>query len=374
MSLLPRLRVAQVAPLFESVPPAAYGGTELMVHLLTEELVRRGHQVTLFASGDSRTSAELRAGSPFALWSKDGRQLPGHRVLELTRAHHQRPYVDPGAFDIVHDHSGGPGIAAAVAAGSGRTLVTHHLKFQPELGALLRQFPGRHHAVSRFAAETFPADGQLEPVLHGVEVETFPFREDPDGYLLFLGRFAPEKGAGTAVQVARRSGRRLLLAGRINPSDRESFERDVEPYLDGTLVDYLGEADATQKRALLAGADLLIFPIAWDEPFGLVMIEALSCGTPVLATARASTPEVVDHGVTGMLAGPGDGSEADIEAMLGALPACAAISRQRCRQEALRRFTVARMVDDYERRYATLLGVAHGEVISGNLVGESGPS
>jgi glycosyltransferase involved in cell wall biosynthesis len=197
----------------------------------------------------------------------------------------------------------------------------------------------------------------MAPVLHGIDVASYPFGERAEGYLLFLGRFAPQKGASTAVQVARRTGRRLLLAGRIHDYDRPVFERDVEPFLDDRIR-YVGEAGGMRKRFLLAGADALIFPISWNEPFGLVMIEALSCGTPVLATRRASTPEVIDPGETGFLAGPGDGSEADVEALAAALPHLPLISRARCRQAAETHFTVGRMVDDYERRYAELLGMS----------------
>jgi glycosyltransferase involved in cell wall biosynthesis len=213
--------------------------------------------------------------------------------------------------------------------------------------------------VSAFSATTFPARGQLRPVLHGIDVRSYPFGARSEGYLLFLGRFARIKGAGTAVQLARRSGRRLLLAGRINPQDREAFEADVAPFLDDRIR-YVGEAGGLRKRFLLAGADALVFPITWNEPFGLVMIEALSCGTPVLATRRASTPEVIAPGETGFLAGPGDGGETDIEALMAALPHLPLISRQRCREVAEARFTVERMVDDYEDRFAETLGIVPG--------------
>ncbi len=350
------LRIAQVAPLFEAVPPAGYGGTELVVHLLTEELVRRGHDVTLFASGDSRTSAALVPGSPVALWSDRGRGLSVTETAELRAAHHGRPYGLGDRFDLIHDHSWVDGLEASLRAGAEHVLVTHHRRFDAHTGTLLAEFRGRHHAVSRAAAATFPPERQLPPVLHGVDVATYPFRDDAprrdEGYLLFLGRFHPVKGAGTAVQVAHRAGRRLLLAARLHEQDRAAFERDVVPYLDGERIRYVGEVDARQKRDLLVGADALLFPISWDEPFGLVMVEALSCGTPVLATRRASTPEVIDDGETGFLAGAGDGSEADVEALLQALPALRELSRRRCREVAEERFTVERMVDDYESRYA----------------------
>jgi glycosyltransferase involved in cell wall biosynthesis len=353
----PRLRIAQVAPLFEAVPPAAYGGTELIAHLVTEELVRRGHEVTLFASGDSFTHGRLVPGSEAALWSARGRRLSPSEGERLRREHHARPYERRDEFDLIHEHGGQDGLAAAVEAGAERVLVTHHRESDDATIRLLAGLRGRHNAVSASAAATFPPERQMAPVLHGIDVASYPFGERAEGYLLFLGRFAPQKGAGTAVQVARRTGRRLLLAGRIHDHDRPTFERDVEPFLDDRIR-YVGEAGGMRKRFLLAGADALIFPISWNEPFGLVMIEALSCGTPVLATRRASTPEVIDPGETGFLAGPGDGSEADVEALAAALPHLPLISRARCRQAAETHFTVGRMVDDYERRYAELLGMS----------------
>ncbi len=370
------LRIAQVAPLFEAVPPSAYGGTELIVHLVTEELVRRGHDVTLFASGDSFTRGRLRAGSPAALWSERGRAIAEEEAEALRRDHHAAPYANPGDFDLVHEHGGTDGLSAAVDASGERVLFTHHRELTDELARLLERYRGRHHAVSAASAATFPAPGQVEPVLHGIDVSSYPYGERSEGYLLFLGRFAPIKGAGTAVQVARRSGRRLLLAGRIHPQDRAAFESDVAPFLD-ERIRYVGEAGGVRKRFLLAGADALIFPITWNEPFGLVMIEALSCGTPVIATARASTPEVIDPGETGFLAGPGDGSEADVEALLGALPHLPLISRRRCREVAEHRFTVERMVDDYEARFAEILGLplrpaSEGSVVDRDLVREAG--
>jgi glycosyltransferase involved in cell wall biosynthesis len=374
-----RLRIAQVAPLFEPVPPPGYGGTELIVHLLTEGLVRRGHDVTLFASGDSQTSSRLVPGSPVAFWTDAGRLIPASESEELAAAHHARPYKVPGSFDVVHEHDGPESIAAAVEHGADRVLVTHHRQFEPALAHLLARFRGRHNAVSSAASATFPTQGQLPPVHHGIDVESFPFAPGHDGYLLFLGRMAAVKGPDTAIQVARRTGRRLLLAGRIHDYDRADFERDVAPWIDGDLIRYVGEADAAMKRQLLAGAEALLFPIRWEEPFGLVMIEALSSGTPVVATRRASTPEIVEDGVTGLLAGTGDGSEADIDALAGALDDLAGIDPAACRRSAEERFTVERMVEAYEDRYARLLasgpdGSAQSEVVDPDLVGEPRPA
>jgi glycosyltransferase involved in cell wall biosynthesis len=179
-------------------------------------------------------------------------------------------------------------------------------------------------------------------------VSSFPVGATPEGYLLFLGRFSPEKGAAVAVEAAKRAGRRLILAGKIDTVDEEYFRASVEPDVDGDTIRYVGEADGPTKRRLLAGADALLFPIDWDEPFGLVMIEALASGTPIIGFRRASVPEVVEDGVTGYVVD-------DVETMTDRIGRLSEIDRLACRRAAERRFGVARMADDYERHYAALV-------------------
>jgi glycosyltransferase involved in cell wall biosynthesis len=349
------MRIAQLAPTYERVPPPAYGGTENVVHLLTEELVRRGHDVTLFASGDSRTSARLRSITPRAIrYGTAHGDLRHAEYLQLANAQACFLAAADGEFDIVHNHAG---IEGLVLAATSRTpvLTTNHNPFVRETQPIWDAYPWAHHALSAASAATFPAQGQLAPIHHGIDVGSFPFAPSPatteDPYLVFLGRFMPEKGAARAIEAARRSGRTLVLAGKIDHTDADFFSSHVEPEIDDVAIRYVGEADPEAKRRLLAGADALLFPISWDEPFGLVMIESLACGTPVIGFRRASVPEVVDDGVTGFIVD-------DVDGMVDAIRRIPEIDRARCREAAEARFDVIRMAEDYERHYETLVGSA----------------
>lgn len=356
------MRIAQLAPLFEPVPPRGYGGTELAVHHLTEELVRRGHEVTLFASGDSRTSARLAASVPFALWSEEGRRRwPIAESAEAEDARHARAcFARAAEFDLVHNHTGVHGMVAAATSAT-PVLTTHHLAFEPRTASVFAAYPWAHHAVSEAAARTFPARGQLPPIHHGIDVASYPFGDRPEGYLLFLGRITPEKGAEYAVETARRASRPLVIAGVVQDRAIE-YGRRILTMVDGRAIRYFGEAGPSDKRRLLAGAEALLFPIVWQEPFGLVVIEAFACGTPVLAFAAGSAPELVDPGETGFIVEPGDdplAPGAGVDRLAEAVALVPGLSRRRCREEAERRFSLGRMVDDYERTYAALLSGAH---------------
>lgn len=345
------MRIAQLAPTYERVPPAAYGGTEHIVHLLTEELVRRGHDVTLFATGDSETSARLRSVTPqpvrYGDWS-DG--LRHAEYLQLANAQACFLEASAGAFDIVHNHAGVEGL---VLAASSRTpvLTTNHNPFVAQVQSIWDAYPWVHNALSLASAATFPSRGALPPIHHGIDIDSFPFGERSEGYLLFLGRFSPEKGAVRAIAAARSAGRPLVLAGKVDSADADHFTAEIEPHVDDDQVRYVGEADFAAKRRLLAGADALLFPIEWDEPFGLVMIEALASGTPVIGLRRASVPEVVEDGLTGFVVD-------DIDSMVTAIGRLGEIDRHVCRQRAERRFNVGRMVDDYEHHYESVLEMA----------------
>ena len=339
------MRIAQLAPTYERVPPAAYGGTELIVHLLTEELVRRGHDVTLFASGDSVTTARLQSVTPMPIRYGDVNDGLRHaEYLQLANAQACFLAAAAGEFDIVHNHAGVEGLVLAAASRT-PVLTTNHNPFVPQTQPIWDAYPWAHHAVSAASAATFPSRGALPPIHHGIDVDSFSFGPQPKGYLLFLGRFMPDKGAMRAIEAARLADRRLILAGKVDTADVEHFTHDIEPAIDGDQIRYVGEADADTKRRLLAGADALLFPIEWDEPFGLVMIEALASGTPIIGFRRASVPEIVDDGVTGFVVD-------DVAAMAAATKRLAELDRRACREEAERRFTVDRMADDYVRHYA----------------------
>ena len=344
------MRIAQLAPTYERVPPRAYGGTELIVHLITEELVARGHGVTLFASGDSITTAALHSVTPEPVRYGEASVAGFNHAEYLQLANAQAAFqaASEGAFDLVHNHAG---IEGMVLAATSRTPVisTMHNPFAPPTQPIWDAYPWFHHAVSAASAATFPARGALPPILHGIDVASYAFEPEPSGgYLLFLGRFSKAKGADRAVEAARRAGRRLILAGKIDAADAEHVRMTIEPLFDDDQVRYVGEVDGADKRALLAGADALLFPIEWDEPFGLVMVEALSSGTPVIGFRRASVPEVVEDGRTGFVVD-------DLDGMVEAIGRIDEIDRRACRSAAETHFTVARMVDDVEAMYRSVL-------------------
>ncbi|HEY7737065.1 MAG TPA: glycosyltransferase family 4 protein [Candidatus Limnocylindrales bacterium] len=338
------MRIALLAPTYERVPPATYGGTEQIVAVLADELVARGHAVTLFATGDSDTAAHLRSITPrpFRYGDPDG---PMHaEYVHLANAQAAFLAAADGEFDIVHNHAMVEGLALA-AFSTTPVLTTCHNPYAPETEPIWAAYPWFHHALSWAGDATFPEHGRLPPIHHGIDVASFPFSDRGDGYLVFLGRFSPAKGAATAIEAARRSGRKLLLAGKIDRHDEAHFTSEIQPRIDGDHVRYVGEVDADAKRRLLAGADAVLFPIDWDEPFGLVVVEALASGTPVIGFRRASVPELVEDGVTGFVV-------ADEDGMVDAIERLGSIDRRACRRDAERRFTVRRMTDDYERTYA----------------------
>jgi glycosyltransferase involved in cell wall biosynthesis len=345
------MRIAQLAPTYESVPPTTYGGTELVVHLLTEELVRRGHDVTLYAAGNSSTSGTLRSVIPRHIRYGDANNGLRHaEYLQLANA--QACFLDAadGAFDLVHNHAG---IEGLVLAATSRTpvLTTNHNPFVRETQSIWDAYPWAHNSLSRASAATFPTRGALAPIHHGIAVESFTFSDRPEGYLLFLGRFMPGKGAARAIEAAQRAGRRLILAGKVDPADAAHFAAEIAPSIDGERIRYVGEADTETKQRLLAGADALLFPIEWDEPFGLVMIEALASGTPVIGFRRASVPEVIEDGVTGFVVD-------NVESMADCVRRLDEIERATCRAVAERRFAHSRMVDDYEQCYGSVIAGA----------------
>jgi glycosyltransferase involved in cell wall biosynthesis len=337
------MRIAMIAPLEMRVPPVGYGGTELVVSLLTEELVRRGHEVTLFASGDSVTSATLVPGCERFLrgTDRDKRILTMLQVTAcLERAHE---------FDLVHNHTCFEGLATAGLVDT-PMLTTLHGALAGDWLLLFARYRGWHNAISHAAARRLPRRKRFAGVIHNaIDVGSHPFHAGPrDDYLLSLSRISPEKGTHLAIEVARRTQRRLVVAGNVDDVDRPYFETQVLPRVDGALVTYVGEADQATKRELLANAHCLLAPVTWEEPFGLFLVEAMACGTPVVAFRRGSIPEVVEHGVTGFVVD-------DLDAMCSALDRLSAISPEACRRRAEERFDVPRMADDYLAAYARIL-------------------
>ena len=342
------MRIAQVAPLFESVPPPLYGGTERVVSWLTEALVRRGHDVTLFASRDSTTSARLVASSARGLRLDETPSDP--HAAHIAQLGMVADRLDE--FDLVHCHTDFP---AFVLGRLASTPILHTLHGRLDLPAWLdvcRAFP-HTPLVSISDSQRGPLAGLSlnwrATVHHGLPVDDIPFTEGQGqgGYLAFLGRFSPEKGPETAVAVARKVGIPLRMAAKVDPHDRDYFERVVRPLIDGTLVQYVGEIGDDEKWKFLGEALCLLFPIDWPEPFGLAMIEALACGTPVVARPHGSVPEIVVDGETGWLADTVDG-------LADAVRRVEAIDRARCRRVADARFSVAAMANGYESVYRDL--------------------
>jgi glycosyltransferase involved in cell wall biosynthesis len=337
------MRIAQVAPLVEAVPPKLYGGTERIVSYLTEELVRSGHDVTLFASGDSCTSAELVACGERAL-RLDAAVLDPipHMMIMLGEV---RRRAD--AFDVLHFHIDllhFP-IFHDLAA---RTLTTLHGRADlPDLPPLFRYFPEFPLvSISDDQRRPLASANWIGTVYHGLPQELLSFAAAPRGdYLAFLGRMSPEKRPDRAIEIARRTGLPLRIAAKVDNADRQYFGQTIVPLLDHPLVEFIGEIGESEKSEFLGNARALLFPIDWPEPFGLVVIEAMACGTPVIAFPSGSVPEVVEDGVTGFIV---DSVEEAVRAV-GRLPR---LDRRAIRASFEQKFSAARMARDYEALYA----------------------
>lgn len=342
------MKIAQIAPLAESVPPRLYGGTERVVSYLTEELVRLGHDVTLFASGDSATGAKLVACAPRALRldprTKD--TLPSLSVmLERVR---QRAHE----FDVLHFHIESLHFPLFRSLAR-KTVTTLHGRLDlPELPPLFREFPEMPLvSISDSQRRAAPNANWAGTVYHGLPAEICPLNPvAPRGagrYLAFLGRVSPEKGLDRAIEIARRSGLRLRIAAKVDQQDEHYWREYIVPLLRDPRVEFIGEVDEAGKPAFLGNATALLFPINWPEPFGLAMIEAMSCGTPVIAWRHGSVPEIVDEGVTGFIVD-------SVDAAVSALPRTAALDRTRVRNRFDERFSAARMTRDYLSVYRAL--------------------
>ena len=341
------MRIAQIAPLWERVPPFRYGGTELIVSLLTEELVQRGHEVTLFASGDSITTAHLKSVHKRALRLDEEIKEPGlYEQMSLAQIYHQAHH-----FDIIHSHVG---CAALPYCGLVKTPTVHtmHGIFTPDNEKIFRQFAWQPY-ISISEAQREPRLGlnYIHTVYNGIDLEVYPFQAEPDKptYLAFVGRLSPEKGPEEAIKIARATGLPLKMAGKVDPVDRAYYQEKLKPLIDGEQIQYLGEVSHEEKAKLLGGATVTLFPITWREPFGLVMIESMSTGTPVVAMALGSVPEVIAHGKAGYIC-------RTLEEMIQAVPEAMKLNRQTCRDYVLHRFSVKSMVNEYERAYQMVLG------------------
>ncbi len=351
------LRIAQLAPLIESVPPRKYGGTERVVYHLTEALVARGHNVTLFASGDSRTSARLFPVVTRGLRLEGKPDTPLSSLLALARAYREMN----GAFDIVHSHIDCFTFPFASVSDAPSVLTMHGRLDMPDMISMLRLYGKLNYvSISDSQRKPVPEINWVATIHHGYPPECFPYNDSPSDYYLYLGRLSPEKAPDQAIFLAREHRIPLKIAAKIDPSDRAYFTERIAPLLDDPLIDYVGEVGDREKTELLKNARALLNTIDWPEPFGLVMIESLACGTPVIVRSCGSAPEIVRHGKTGFLcSSPGDFAQA--------IRAVGTISREACRRDFEDRFSQERMADEYEKLYYRLLFGSSVENPSGVL-------
>jgi len=338
------LRIAQVAPLVESVPPRHYGGTERIVAYLTEELVRSGHRVTLFASGDSVTSAELVPVTRRSF--RKNKRATDYLSREVLLMDHVMQRA--GEFDVIHFHTG-----------SLHYLISRHLRV-PHVTTLhgrldtlefLRLYERFRDmpmiSISNAQRTPWPCANWQGTIYHGLPQDLFRFHPEPGNYLAFLGRASPEKRVDRAIEIAKRVGMPLKIAAKVDRADRRYFKREIEPLLKDPHIEWLGEISDKDKDEFLGNAYALLFPIDWPEPFGLVMIESMACGTPVIAYACGSVPEVMDDGVTGFVVN-------DIEQAVEATRRVRDLSRAKCREIFEKRFAASRMANDYINVYTRL--------------------
>jgi len=347
-----RMRIAQVAPLCESVPPKLYGGTERVVSYLTEELVRLGHQVTLFASGDSNTSATLVTACREALRLGTCRDhLAPHLGMVEQVATRARE------FDVIHFHISPLHFPVMRRLPNAAHVTTLHGRLDlEELQPLYREFADMPVvSISDAQRQPLPEAGWISTVHHGLPRDLFRFQPTADGYLAFLGRISPEKRVDRAIAIATACRVPLRIAAKIDEADREYFEHDIAPLLDNRLVEFIGEIGERDKGAFLGGAKALLFPIDWPEPFGLVMIEAMACGVPVIAFPGGSVEEIIEQGVNGFVVG-------SIEEASYAVRQIDRIDRRKCRERFERRFTARRMATEYVNVYRELAATRSGRV------------
>ncbi len=341
------MRIAHIAPVATTIPPSKSGSVETMTSLLTEGLVARGHDVTLYATADSKTSARLNAIYPHGYWH-DEHMWPWelYEMLNLAAAVERS-----SEYDIIHYEAAYYPMSLAFTRLSPTPIVQtlHHSPSAAEVALWSRYPEAPFVAISNEQARLLVGLNVVDTVLHGIDTDSFTFEARPDDYLLFLGRFTEGKGVLQAIEIAKRVGMRLILAA----AEGEYYREKIAPHVDGRHIVYYGEADFAAKVKLYGGARALLYPIQAREPFGLVLAEAMACGTPVAALDRGAVREVVDEGVTGMVFN-------DLEQMINDLPRVFDLDRRGVRDQAVARFGVARMVDGYSAVYTRLVEAHRG--------------
>lgn len=341
------LKIAQVATIVERVPPKKYGGSERVIHTLTEELVKRGHLVTLFASGDSITSARLVSVYPRSLREAKIKDMYG--LNDLTLLHLGTPYTMQDQFDIIHDHNG---VLSLPIAQQSKTPVvaTMHGPFTATNRRLYGVFRNPNLvAISRSQAKFAPSLSNVSSVVYnGLNMNGYPYSLQNDGYLLFVGRISMEKGTHHAIEVAQNLDLPLIIAAKLDALDLSYFNEYVGPRLSDERIRWVGEVDEAERNRLMSKALCMLQPITWREPFGLTLIEAMACGCPVVAFGRGSIPEIIIDGKTGF-------TVEDMEGMIEAVEKIGSIDRSFCRKYVLENFNEGKMTDGYEDVYWRIL-------------------
>ncbi|MFN2445285.1 MAG: glycosyltransferase family 4 protein [Vicinamibacterales bacterium] len=339
------MRIAQISPLFERVPPVSYGGTERVVAYLTDELIRRGHDVTLFAAGDARTSARLVAACGRSLRTDpDSRDPLAPHVLQVQQVISLAP-----TFDIIHFHTGYLHYPIARRLGVPHLTTLHGRLDVADLRGLFTEYADVPViSISDAQRAPFPKLNWQATIPHGLPSDLLRPGAGRGDYLVFLGRISPEKGPARAIEIARRSGRRLLIAAKVDRVDQEYYDTAIKPSIDGRDIVYLGEVGDAEKQTLLGDAHALLFPIDWPEPFGIVVIEAMACGTPIIAWPRGSVPEIVEHGRTGLIV-------RSVDEAVQAVDHAGALSRPGIRRAFEERFTVEHMGERHLALYSSLV-------------------
>jgi len=337
------MRIAQIAPLWIPIPPYTYGGTELVVSWLCDELIRRNHQVTLFATSDSKTSANLVPVWPQSLWRAKLRTP--HAVFSLL---YEKLISLQDQFDIIHDH------CEFYTAPYSRFLkppvvTTLHHPLTEETTILYKKFPNINYvAISKNQRRSGPGINIVKTIYHGLPIEKYPFNPNPQNYLLWLSRIGPDKGIAQAIDIAKLSGEKLIISGNILPQYADYFEFRIKPLIDGKQIQFVGASDFEKKIELLKNAKAFLFPIKRPEPFGLVVIESMACGVPVIAFKEGSLPELIEEGKTGFLV-------SSVEEACQAVRKIDKISREYCREYIKKNFNLKRMVNRYEKLYKKIL-------------------
>ncbi len=339
------MRIAQIAPLYESVPPKAYGGTERIVAYLTDALVAAGHEVTLFASGDSHTLAKLVAVCPTSLRLDENCKDPiAHHLVELQMV--QDRLKD---FDILHYHIDYFHYPLSRLNKKPQVTTLHGRLDLPDLQAVYHTFKEMPViSISNAQRTPLPQAHWVQTVYHGIPETLYRYGEGKGNYVAFVGRISPEKRVDRAIEIAQKAGIAIKIAAKVDKADQAYFKEDIERLLDHPLVEFLGEIGEKQKNELLGHAKAMLFPIDWPEPFGMAMIEAMACGTPVIAYEIGSVPEVIDEGKTGFIVH-------DVDEAVEALHNIDKIDRQACRTVFEQKYTATRMAQDYVKVYDKIL-------------------